>query len=132
MNLSRRNFFYQLGIGIGGAVLASCTRGFNSASADPQSLLINKFGNLQSDPKQIIDLPPGFKYKVISAVGETMNDGFVVPNNHDGMGALAGKNGETILIRNHELNSLAHQIKLSSDTPPVSYTHLTLPTTPYV
>ena len=117
MNLSRRNFFYQLGIGIGGAVLASCTRGFNSASADPQSLLINKFGNLQSDPKQIIDLPPGFKYKVISAVGETMNDGFVVPNNHDGMGALAGKNGETILIRNHELNSLAHQIKLSSDTP---------------
>ena len=117
MNLSRRNFFYLLGIGLGGTVLTSYTKKFKSALADPESLLVNRFGNLQSDPKRIIDLPPGFKYKVISVVGETMNDGFAVPNNHDGMGALAGKNGETILIRNHELNSLAHKNGVTANTP---------------
>lgn len=117
MNLSRRSFFYLLGLGLGGTVLTSYTKKFKSALAAPESLFVNRFGNLQSDPKRIIDLPPGFKYKIISVVGETMNDGFAVPNNHDGMGALAGKNGETILIRNHELNSLAHKNELTANTP---------------
>jgi secreted PhoX family phosphatase len=33
-----------------------------------------------------------------------MDDGFVVPAAHDGMGAFNGPNGTTILVRNHELS----------------------------
>ncbi len=34
-----------------------------------------------------------------------MNDGYKVPGGHDGMGAFAGANGNTILVRNHELSA---------------------------
>lgn len=49
-----------------------------------------------------MDLPDGFSYRVISRVGETMNDGFMVPGRPDGMGAFAGQNGRVIVVRNHE------------------------------
>lgn len=49
-------------------------------------------------------LPPGFEYRSFSAVGSLMSDGAKTPGRHDGMGAFAGPNGNTILIRNHEVN----------------------------
>jgi len=62
------------------------------------------YGELVRDDENRIDLPRGFSYQLISQVGETMDDGLVVPGSPDGMAAFAGPDGLTILIRNHELN----------------------------
>jgi secreted PhoX family phosphatase len=59
--------------------------------------------NLVKDPLGICDLPAGFSYTVISKHGETMSDGHIVPDYHDGMGCFEGPNGELILVRNHEM-----------------------------
>jgi len=75
---------------------------------------------LVSDPDGRCDLPPGFRYTVISARGETMSDGHPVPGDHDGMGSFRGPAGEIILVRNHEIStSLAN--KQSSPEPDHAY-----------
>jgi len=51
-----------------------------------------------------MDLPAGFSYKIVSRVGDPMNDGFFVPGAADGMAAFEGPSGQTIVIRNHEVN----------------------------
>lgn len=63
------------------------------------------FGPLVPDPAGLLDLPAGFSYRVISRVGEVMDDGFRVPGDPDGMAAFPGPNGRTILICNHELEA---------------------------
>ncbi|MEZ4698995.1 MAG: DUF839 domain-containing protein [Rhodothermales bacterium] len=60
--------------------------------------------HLASDPQQILDLPEGFSYRVISRAGDPMADGFVVPARPDGMAAFPGPDGLTILVRNHEVD----------------------------
>ena len=62
------------------------------------------YGPLVTDPRRVLDLPAGFTYKIISARGESMDDGFVVPGQHDGMGAFEGAGGRVVLVRNHELS----------------------------
>ena len=62
------------------------------------------YGPLRRDPNKILDLPVGFTQKVISARGDVMSDGLVVPGKHDGMGAFPSDDGRVILVRNHELN----------------------------
>ncbi|GMQ95854.1 MAG: PhoX family phosphatase [Gammaproteobacteria bacterium] len=62
------------------------------------------FGPLQPDADGILDLPDGFRYRVISRVGQDMDDGFVVPGLADGMHAFPAARGRTILVRNHELH----------------------------
>jgi secreted PhoX family phosphatase len=61
-------------------------------------------GPLVPDPNGIFDLPKGFSYKIISRAGSILNDGFILPNRPDGMATFSGVNGNTILIRNHEMN----------------------------
>jgi len=55
------------------------------------------------DAKGVLDLPEGFEYKIISQLGETMNDGFTVPDRADGMGCFAIDDKRVALVRNHEL-----------------------------
>ncbi len=95
--ISRRYFLLQAGavsLGFAGLhrlfdpLFAAESRRFNPA--------------LTPDPRQILDLPPGFSYNVISRVGDPMVDGFVVPALPDGMAAFPGPDGLTILVRNHE------------------------------
>ncbi len=62
------------------------------------------YGELVTDRKQRLDLPRGFSYQVVSEVGDTMDDGLVVPGAPDGMATFPGPDGLTILIRNHEQN----------------------------
>jgi secreted PhoX family phosphatase len=61
------------------------------------------YGPLDHDKNMIIDLPKGFRYTVLSRHGDLMDDGIPVPGLPDGMGAFPGRNGTTILVRNHEL-----------------------------
>lgn len=61
------------------------------------------YGELVVDPGGVIDLPPKFKYRIISEEGSTLSSGAPVPGDHDGMAASRGRGDTTILVRNHEL-----------------------------
>ncbi|MCC6142854.1 MAG: DUF839 domain-containing protein [Candidatus Hydrogenedentes bacterium] len=105
MTLSRRHFLKTaaattLGFGGLGSLFA------RSAFASPRSNAIAEgFGPLLPDPAGIFDLPAGFRYKIISRIGEEMSDGLLVPGDPDGMGAFPGPEGLTILVRNHEISA---------------------------
>lgn len=61
------------------------------------------YGRLRPDPAGLLDLPEGFSYRVISRLGDAMDDGGTVPDRADGMGCFDLGNGELALVRNHEL-----------------------------
>jgi len=117
MPLSRRKFVSLAGAGVGGAVLATPIKNLYSNLVKGDSAFADKLGSLVSDSQGILDLPPGFQYKILSRVGETMDDGHLVPNQHDGMAAFAGENGTTILVRNHEVSPLDRINNLTADVP---------------
>jgi secreted PhoX family phosphatase len=58
---------------------------------------------LVSDPNRILDLPPGFSYRVLDRGGSRMSDGFNVPSKPDGMACFLAPDGSHVLMRNHEL-----------------------------
>ncbi len=58
---------------------------------------------LVPDPNGILDLPPGFSYRVLTHAGERMSDGYRTPGNPDAMGVFSGPHGELALMRNHEV-----------------------------
>jgi hypothetical protein len=66
------------------------------------------YGALKPDPAGFLDLPEGFSYRVISRLGDKMDDGGTVPDRADGMGCFdlgpdENGNAEIALVRNHEL-----------------------------
>lgn len=62
------------------------------------------YGRLLPDPKGLLDLPEGFSYRILSAFGDPMSDGFTVPGRADGMDCFALGGGRLALVRNHELS----------------------------
>ncbi|MEO3975740.1 alkaline phosphatase PhoX [Streptomyces sp. CAU 1734] len=61
------------------------------------------YGPLLPDPAGLLDLPEGFRYRVLSREGDPLRSGEgPVPGRHDGMEALAGRRGRVHLVRNHE------------------------------
>jgi len=60
-------------------------------------------GPLQNQTNDILALPKGFSYKVISRQGDLMNDGLLVPGLYDGMGAFKMKHDKILFVRNHEI-----------------------------
>lgn len=92
--LSRRRFIQSLAIAAASpAVSASCR------ARDV------RIGPLRSDPQQIIDLPEGYSYTVVSRAGTKMSDGLQVPPAHDGMAAFPRSDGRIVLVCNHEMDS---------------------------
>jgi len=63
------------------------------------------YGPLVPDPRGKLDLPEGFRYRVISREGSKLSDGTPLPGDHDGMAAFNGPGDTTILVRNHELRT---------------------------
>jgi hypothetical protein len=59
---------------------------------------------LVADPKRLLDLAPGFHYRVLQKQFAAMNDGYRVPALPDGMACFAGGDGTLILMRNHEIS----------------------------
>lgn len=51
-----------------------------------------------------LELPDGFNYRMFHPRGTVLGDGSVLPARHDGMAAFAGPNGNSIIVRNHEIN----------------------------
>jgi uncharacterized protein len=101
MTVSRRKFLIQGGI---------VTLGFVGLQKFVFSNPVNtrfpfyRYGRLQKDPLGVIDLPEGFSYKIISRVGDLMDDGFYLPGKPDGMAAFPLDNDRCIVVRNHELS----------------------------
>jgi secreted PhoX family phosphatase len=61
------------------------------------------YGPLLRDPAGLFDLPSGFSYRIVSRFGDLMDDGFLVPNQLDGMGSIDLGSGRMALVRNHEI-----------------------------
>ncbi len=125
--ITRRHFLSRsssVAIGFSG-LAASLARGSTTSLLDAINAIDNDavgFGPLVADPNGILDLPAGFSYKIISKIGEVMDDGFHVPGKHDAMGAFPfiAEDGSvdpdrTIIIRNHEIED-AHKTTGPFDT----------------
>ncbi|MEL7537746.1 MAG: alkaline phosphatase PhoX [Pseudomonadota bacterium] len=106
----RRQFLAATGSAFAGLLLSSCTdrpttngtilRSRDAASPDAGDAIL---GALEKDPAGLLDLPRGFSYRIVSRSGQTMSDGFLVPDAADGMGCFDIGSGEIALVRNHEL-----------------------------
>jgi secreted PhoX family phosphatase len=106
VSVSRREFLTTsgaVGLGfLGLEALFGCDRSATDLAASGSA----GFGPLRRDARRRFDLPSGFRYTIVSSAGERMDDGLLVPHDHDGMGAFEGPDGTTVLVRNHEC--LAH------------------------
>ena len=88
-----RRRFLQCVVAAAAAPVAGCQTQPNKSMAT----------DLRPDPNQLLDLPDGFSYTVVSRHGDSMSDGLVVPGEHDGMAIFDGENGRLIIVCNHEL-----------------------------
>ncbi len=106
---SRRRFLGATATAFAALAASGCmTRGGASAAARPAAGGFAGYGGLRPDPAGLIDLPEGFSYRVISRLGDSMDDGGTVPDRADGMGCFdlgpdENGNPEIALVRNHEL-----------------------------
>ena len=100
--LTRRSF--ALGsAAFAGLALAACAPAGRSAARHGLG-----YGPLRPDPAGLLDLPEGFSYRIVSRLGDRMDEGFFVPDRADGMGAIPLDNRRIALIRNHELRPNHH------------------------
>lgn len=101
---NRRQFLSATGSAFAALLASGCSTG---SSITGQSVAgaakFAGYGDLVPDPKGMLDLPPGFSYRVISKLGDQMTDGLTVPDRADGMGCFDLGNGKLALVRNHEL-----------------------------
>lgn len=105
MTLSRRRFLSNA------AAISAAFSALPILSARAQaqgSGYINQvqgYGALEADTNGLFDLPAGFDYVTLSETGEPMDDGLIVPGDHDGMACFPGlEDGQVILVRNHEMS----------------------------
>lgn len=99
--LDRRQFT----LGLTGTAFAGLLGACTSLRGGATTAAPSAYGPLEPDPAGLLDLPRGFRYRVISSFGDRMSDGFVVPDRADGMGCFALDNRRVALVRNHELQS---------------------------
>jgi len=99
--ISRRRFIIGAST-MAFAGLAGCSLGKKQAFNLMQ--VADGFEPLISDPNLLLDLPAGFRYDIISQLGDAMIDGFHVPDRADGMGCLPLSDDRVVLVRNHELH----------------------------
>lgn len=97
--MRRRDFLHRTAV----TALAPLASGLVHAAAGPGS--VHGYGPLEADPRGLLALPRGFRYRVISRAGAAMDDGLVVPGLPDGMHVFPGGDGEIVLMRNHELDT---------------------------
>lgn len=95
--INRRRFIQSIAAATATPAFAGCGKRADAVG----------FGGLVADPEGIIDLPKGFRYRIVSLQGREMDDGLLVPARADGMAAFAGEDGRVILICNHECPPVA-------------------------
>ncbi|MFH9863750.1 alkaline phosphatase PhoX [Streptomyces sp. NPDC017202] len=104
MSATRRQILARTGaLGAGIAFSGALSELFPGTAAAAQNLGHSGYGPLVPDPHGLLDLPEGFRYRVLSREGDPLRSGEgPVPSNHDGMTALPGRHGRVHLVRNHE------------------------------
>lgn len=100
---SRRKFLGATGSAFAALLASGCSTGGAGNSRVASASSFGGYGNLVPDPAGMLDLPQGFSYRVISKLGDAMDDGGTVPDRADGMGCIDLGNGKIALVRNHEL-----------------------------
>ncbi|MEU2280874.1 alkaline phosphatase PhoX [Streptomyces sp. NPDC013178] len=100
---TRRQVLARTGaLGVGIAFSGALSELFTGTAA-AHDLGHTGYGPLVPDPHGLLDLPKGFRYRVLSREGDPLRSGEgPVPSNHDGMTALPGRHGHVHLVRNHE------------------------------
>ncbi|WP_414566680.1 MULTISPECIES: alkaline phosphatase PhoX [unclassified Anabaena] len=104
MTFSRRKFFALAGTTAAGTLMASPLEALLARKAFGQRIG-RGYGPLLPDPNGLLELPEGFKYRILARTGDLMSDGNPVPGAHDGMGAFQGPGNTTIVVCNHELSN---------------------------
>ncbi len=101
----RRRFLGATATAFAALAASGCmTRGQGTATRAPAKAGgFAGYGALRPDPAGFLDLPEGFTYRVLSRLGDTMDDGGTVPDRADGMGCFDIGGSEIALVRNHEL-----------------------------
>ncbi|MFC5751352.1 alkaline phosphatase PhoX [Actinomadura rugatobispora] len=112
MSVTRRQILGRGGaVGAGIAFTGALEQLFaGTASAAPAAAPAGRpaggwagYGPLLPDPAGILDLPRGFRYRILSREGEPLRSGEgPVPSHADGMAAFRGRSGGVRLVRNHE------------------------------
>ncbi len=87
----------------GSAFAALAASGGMARGAQAAQAFSVGYGPLKPDPIGLLDLPEGFTYRIISKMGDAMDDGGSVPDKGDGMGCIPLPDGKIALVRNHEL-----------------------------
>jgi secreted PhoX family phosphatase len=95
---TRRTFLRRGAAGAGGAALALSPAAAIARRGRPAG-----YGPLVEDRGGLIDLPRGFRYRVVQSVEDRLSSGAAVPGDFDGMVAVPGPRNATVLVRNHEL-----------------------------
>jgi uncharacterized protein len=114
-DLTRRRFVQGSAALGGGIALGGPLSALAAQTASGKVKRTTGYGPLRDTPEEdsgevYIQLPSGFRYRVISRDFEVMSDGKPTPGIFDGTGSYPGRRGTTILIRNHENRSRANEI----------------------
>ena len=96
---TRRGFLAATGSAFAALVASGCSTRMAAGGA----AAADGYGALVPDPAGLLDLPQGFSYRVVSSLGDAMDDGGTVPDAADGMGCFDLGQGKLALVRNHEL-----------------------------
>jgi secreted PhoX family phosphatase len=104
MDVTRRELLSRSGtLGLGVVVTGALDALFAANPAAGSSGPEVGYGPLVPDRRGILDLPRGFRYRILSKEGEPLRSGGgAVPSRFDGMGSFAGPGKTTVLVRNHE------------------------------
>jgi uncharacterized protein len=114
-DLTRRRFVQGSAAVGGGIALGGPLSALAAQTAEGRVKRAVGYGPLRDTPEEdsgevYLQLPTGFRYRVISRDYELMSDGKPTPGIFDGTGSFPGPRGTTILIRNHENRSRANEI----------------------
>ncbi|GAB7105124.1 PhoX family protein [Streptomyces phaeofaciens JCM 4814] len=103
MSSTRRQILARTGALGAGIAFTGALSDLFAGTAAAQETGHGGYGPLVPDPDGLLDLPEGFRYRVLSREGDPLRSGEgPVPSNHDGMAALPGRQGRVHLVRNHE------------------------------
>jgi secreted PhoX family phosphatase len=114
--ITRRTFLKAAAAAGGAATLSGGPfAGLIATAAGASDVDLGPLGAVADDRdgKVRLLLPAGLGYRSFHDTDGppiTLDDGFVLPGRHDGMGAFVGKRGDNVLIRNHEINNPAPPI----------------------
>jgi secreted PhoX family phosphatase len=114
-DVTRRTFVKRWAAVGGGVALGGPLSALAAQTAQGRTRRATGYGALLPTPEEdsgvvYLELPKGFRYRVISRDNEPMSDGNPTPGIFDGTGAYPGPRGTTILVRNHENRSRANEI----------------------